>query len=52
MKRSSFYRKKKSKHKSDRVRTTPAGLAKEGFGGFTAAAVSCSLCGVGTRGCE
>lgn len=37
---------------SDVVRTTPAGLAEERFGGFTATAISCSLCGVGTRGCE
>lgn len=34
------------------MRTTPAGLAEERFEGFSAAAISCSLCRVGTRGCE
>lgn len=43
---------KRRKLKSDVLRTTPAGLAEEIFGDFTATAVSCSLWGVGTRGCE
>lgn len=42
----------KNVNKRHLMRTAPAGLAEERFGGFTAAALSCSLCGVGTRGCE